>query len=255
MLLEENGYRVLTATNRTDALQAFLSHPVDLVLLELSHARYAGDMVATRMKDSKPGVPVALLSSDERLPTSDLEAVDCFMRKSWLIHRLLKKVDYLVSLVFSRPANVVFHADLGRRAKVGNVEAQGAEPAEAHRLLHAARSLSGDCKRRFSQTWEVVYPELMKQDLVRHQHLESKVHLDQSRYHPDTNHTDLIIGTRPGPVVKVRVLGIKLSWASVPSWKANEKTHSDIFRGDGGSRSRGRRPSTSNRFLSEQGLL
>lgn len=121
-----------------------------------------GDMVATRMKDSKPGVPVALLSSDERLPTSDLEAVDCFMRKSWLIHRRLEKLDYLVSLVFSRPANVVFHPDLGRRGKVGNVEVQGAEPAEANRLLHAARSLSGDCKnckRRFSQTWEVVYPE------------------------------------------------------------------------------------------------
>src|SRR5262249_40264014 len=39
-----------------------------------------------------------------------------------------------------------------------------------------------------------------------------KVHLDQSLYHNDTNHADLIIGTRPGPIVKVQVMGAKLSW-------------------------------------------
>ena len=52
----------------------------------------------------------------------------------------------------------------------------------------------------------------MKQDLAKHQHLASKVHLDQSIYHHDTNHADLVIGTRPGPIVKVRVQGAKLSW-------------------------------------------
>src|SRR5262249_38983718 len=34
-------------------------------------------------------------------------------------------------------ANVIFHVNLGKRAKVGNVEVQGPEPAEANRLLHA----------------------------------------------------------------------------------------------------------------------
>ena len=34
MLLEENGYRVLTATNGKEAVQAFTSHSVDLVLLD-----------------------------------------------------------------------------------------------------------------------------------------------------------------------------------------------------------------------------
>jgi len=59
-----------------------------------------GDMAAARMKDSKPDVPIALLSSDECLPSRDLEVVDCFIPKSEPIVSLLEKVDYLVSLRF-----------------------------------------------------------------------------------------------------------------------------------------------------------
>src|SRR5260370_17996811 len=59
-----------------------------------------GGMAAVRMKHSKPDVPVALLSSDECLPLSELEAVDCFIPKSEPIVSLLEKVDYLLSLRF-----------------------------------------------------------------------------------------------------------------------------------------------------------
>src|SRR5215472_11822041 len=115
-------------------------------------------------------------------------------------------------------ANVVFHVNLGKRAKVGNVELRGADPAEANRLLHTTRSLrataaGASLKRGKSYTPKRIDSAvaLMKQDLARHHHLASKVHLDQSRYHNDTNHADLIIGTRPGPIVKVQVMGAKLS--------------------------------------------
>lgn len=100
ILLEENGYRVLTATNGTDALRAFLSHSVDLVLLDYHMPGMNGGVVATRMKGADPDVPVALWSSDERLLATDIEAVDCFIRKSEPIESLLEKVDYLVSLRF-----------------------------------------------------------------------------------------------------------------------------------------------------------
>ena len=70
------------------------------MLLDYCMPEMNGGMAAARMKDSKPDVPVALLSSDECLPLCDLEAVDCFIPKSEPIVSLLEKVDYLLSLRF-----------------------------------------------------------------------------------------------------------------------------------------------------------
>jgi CheY-like chemotaxis protein len=81
-------------------VQAFASHSVDLVLLDYYMPEMNGGMAAVRMKDSKPDVPVALLSSDECLPLRELEAVDCIIPKSEPIVSLLEKVDYLLSLRF-----------------------------------------------------------------------------------------------------------------------------------------------------------
>ena len=100
MLLEENGYRVLTATNGKEAIQAFVSNSVDLVLLDYHMPEMNGGMAAARMKEAKPDVPVALLSADDRLPLGDLQAVDCFMPKCEPIIRFLEKVDYLLSIRF-----------------------------------------------------------------------------------------------------------------------------------------------------------
>jgi outer membrane protein insertion porin family len=115
-------------------------------------------------------------------------------------------------------ASVVFHIDLGKRAKLGNVEVQGPEPSEVDRLLRATRSL------RATATGAALKPgkpytskridsgiELMKRDLANQHHLASKVRLDHPEYHKDSNHADLVIEARPGPIVKVHVTGAKLS--------------------------------------------
>jgi hypothetical protein len=52
------------------------------------------------MRDAKPDVPIAILSSDEFLPPRDLETADCFISKSEPIVSFLEKVEYLVSLRF-----------------------------------------------------------------------------------------------------------------------------------------------------------
>jgi len=115
-------------------------------------------------------------------------------------------------------ANVVFAVDLGKRAKSGNVEIQGPEPGEVDRLLRATRTL------RANLTGESLKPgkpythkridsgvKRMKRDLAKQNHLASKVRLDHPDYHKDSNRVDLVIDVRPGPIVKVRVTGAKLS--------------------------------------------
>jgi outer membrane protein insertion porin family len=116
-------------------------------------------------------------------------------------------------------ANVVFHVNLGKRAKVGSVEVRGPESGEANRLLHATRSLRATARGASLKRGKSYSPKridsaiaLMKRDLASQHRLASKVHFDQSHYHPDTNHADIIIDAQPGPVVRVRVQGAKLSW-------------------------------------------
>ena len=98
MLLEGNGYEVLTATNGKEALQVFVSRPVDLVLLDYNMPEMNGDVAACQMKACRPDVPVALLSSDDWVPPSKLKTVDAFVSKSEPIARFLEIVDHLLSL-------------------------------------------------------------------------------------------------------------------------------------------------------------
>ena len=114
--------------------------------------------------------------------------------------------------------NLVFHISLGRRAKVGKVEVHGTEPGEAERLLRSTRSLRATVTGGSLQAGKPYTPKriesgvaTMKRDLASQNHLAGKVHVDQPRYHSETNHADLIISVQAGPIVKVRVKGAKLS--------------------------------------------
>jgi outer membrane protein insertion porin family len=116
-------------------------------------------------------------------------------------------------------ANVVFHINLGKRAKVGSVEVRGPQSSEANRLLHATRSLRATARGASLKRGKSYSPKridsaiaLMKRDLASQHRLASKVHFDQSHYHPDTNRADIVIDAQPGPVVRVRVQGAKLTW-------------------------------------------
>ena len=85
VLLEENGYEVLTATGGKEASR-------------LPHPEINGDTATRHMKAHKPDVPIALLLGDEWPPPSALEAADAFISKSEPIISFLEKVDYLLSL-------------------------------------------------------------------------------------------------------------------------------------------------------------
>jgi two-component system sensor histidine kinase/response regulator len=99
-LLEENGYRVLMTTSGKDAVQAFASNPVDLVLLDDLMPRMNGEVAARSMRHTDPDVPIALVSNDQCAPIDDLPAIDSFLSKSEPTVTFLEKVAHLVSLRF-----------------------------------------------------------------------------------------------------------------------------------------------------------
>src|SRR5882724_3802257 len=115
-------------------------------------------------------------------------------------------------------ANVVFRVDLGKRAKLGNVEIQGVEPGEADRLRRRTRSLWATATGSSLKPGKPYTPKRidsgikrMKRDLAKQGHLASKVRLDHPDYHKDSHRADVVMDARPGPIVKVHVTGAKLS--------------------------------------------
>jgi len=100
MLYEEAGFKLLVATSAAEALQLFVSHLVDLVLLDYHMPGMNGDVVAEQMKAREPDVPIALLSADERLPESALRWVNAFVSKSESPANLLQIVGRLLDLRF-----------------------------------------------------------------------------------------------------------------------------------------------------------
>jgi CheY-like chemotaxis protein len=80
-VLESQGYRVFTAQNGSDALAAFSTEQIDLVVLDYKMPGMNGAIVAERMKQLNPVVPILLLSAYIDLPSETLALVDKYLTK------------------------------------------------------------------------------------------------------------------------------------------------------------------------------
>ncbi|MDP9038824.1 MAG: response regulator [Acidobacteriota bacterium] len=96
ILLERAGYRVLTASDGSQALEVFHDHPVQAVILDYSMPGMHGGEVARRMRESKPHVPILLLSAYVGLPAEVRSVVDVYMTKGEGAPALLKRLDALL---------------------------------------------------------------------------------------------------------------------------------------------------------------
>lgn len=98
ILLERSGYRVLTAQDGLEGLQLFAKEPIDVVVLDYSMPGMDGGEVASRMRQTKPQVPILLLSAYVGLPIEVTSLVDLYMTKGEGAEMLLKKVDSLLNI-------------------------------------------------------------------------------------------------------------------------------------------------------------
>jgi CheY-like chemotaxis protein len=81
LLLSSVGYSVLTASSREEGLELFKSHSVDLVITDHFLSDKTGTEIAREMKDTKPEVPIFIVSATSE-PCGGLEACDGFLSRA-----------------------------------------------------------------------------------------------------------------------------------------------------------------------------
>lgn len=97
ILLERAGYSVLTACDGDSGLQLFASQPIEAVVLDYAMPGMHGGEVARKMRQTKPGVPILLLSAYVGLPEEVSSLVDVYMTKGEGAPALLEKLANLIS--------------------------------------------------------------------------------------------------------------------------------------------------------------
>jgi CheY-like chemotaxis protein len=96
ILLERAGYRVLTALDGSAGLELFSNEPVEAVVLDYSMPGMNGGEVASKMRQTKPHIPILLLSAYMGLPSEVLSTVDLYMTKGEGPPVLLQKLNSLL---------------------------------------------------------------------------------------------------------------------------------------------------------------
>jgi outer membrane protein insertion porin family len=114
-------------------------------------------------------------------------------------------------------ANVLFHSNLGRKAKFGNIEIEGV-PSEQdaslqHRLTTLAAHTRGAAIRR-GKTYNLSTlnkaTQYLQSTLQNEGLLSAQVKLSGAEYHADTNHADIHFAINTGPKTHVIIAGAHL---------------------------------------------
>ena len=80
LVLEKQGYRVITARSAAGAMQLLESSRVDLVLTDQLMPGGTGAELARSVKQARPGLPVVLISGVNEIPP-DADVADLFISK------------------------------------------------------------------------------------------------------------------------------------------------------------------------------
>ncbi len=99
LLLERAGYRVLTAPDGYTGLALFSSEPVEVVILDYSMPGMHGGEVASKMRQTKPHVPILMLSAYVELSEEVTALVDLSMTKGEGAPALLERLQSLLEAV------------------------------------------------------------------------------------------------------------------------------------------------------------
>ena len=97
IILENSGYKVLTASSGREGLEVFASNAIDAVILDYQMPEMNGELVAAEMKRTNPEIPILMLSGWVSLPESALRLVDEFVNKGDRVEFMLLTVQQVLS--------------------------------------------------------------------------------------------------------------------------------------------------------------
>ena len=129
--------------------------------------------------------------------------------------------------------NVIFHSDLGRKAKFGDIDIAGLPPAKSadlqHRLTTLLARVHGAAVRNgkaynlstLNKATNYIQSSLQKEGL-----LSAQVKLEGAEYHADTNHADIHFSVKAGAKTQVQIAGAHL-------WQWTKKTLLPEYQGVG----------------------
>lgn len=96
--LEENGYRLVTATNGGEGLRLLMSRTVDAVVIERHLGLSDGAVVASEIKQMRPQVPIVMVCDNLELPEDALKSVDAIVVRSDGHHFLVATMHFVLSV-------------------------------------------------------------------------------------------------------------------------------------------------------------
>jgi CheY-like chemotaxis protein len=98
LILEQQGYEVLTSSDPIRALQVLKRETVDLALLDYEMPQMNGGELAAAAKCGGLATKVILFSGSARIPQHDLAFVDRFVQKSEGVEVLLEVINSLLPI-------------------------------------------------------------------------------------------------------------------------------------------------------------
>lgn len=130
-------------------------------------------------------------------------------------------------------ANIVFHMDLGRHSKFGEITIDGVPPEQAARLKGSLRSiwarLTGAAirpGRPYRHSTVTKATRLLEGKLTGKNRLAATVRFRGAQYHEESNRADVTFDARRGPIIHVKIQGAHL-------WSWTKKSLLPVYQGAG----------------------
>lgn len=98
LLLESSGFSALTATSGEEGLRIFRDRPIDAAIVDYAMPGMDGATVSTQMKQTRPRMPVIMLSGYPSYRDAVSGVVDAFLVKGDDPENLLRKVKSLTRI-------------------------------------------------------------------------------------------------------------------------------------------------------------